>query len=73
MVSSNDAARDDLASIKALEGRYSKAVNAKNLDAIMQVHIPDQSLHAFDLVPLRQYVGSAAYRKVWEGFFAAFP
>jgi ketosteroid isomerase-like protein len=65
-----DAGADDVAQIKALEGRFAAAVNAKDVDAIMKVYVPGESLLAFDLVPPRQYVGAAAYRKDWEGFFA---
>ena len=65
-----DAGADDVAQIKVVEDQYFAAVNAKDVDAIMKVYVPGESLLSFDLVPPRQYVGAAAYRKDWEGFFA---
>lgn len=62
------AGETDLDEIKALEERFVAAVNAKDIDAIMSVYIPDESLLVFDLAPPRQYVGAAAYRKNWEDF-----
>ena len=67
------ARADARADIKALEDRFAAAVKAKDLDAIMQVYVPDQSLVVFDVVPPRQYVGAAAYRKDWQEFLAMFP
>jgi uncharacterized protein (TIGR02246 family) len=61
------AAADDVAQIKALEERFAAAVTAKDVDAIMKVYVPGESLVVFDVVPPRQYVGAAAYRKDWEG------
>jgi uncharacterized protein (TIGR02246 family) len=63
-------ARSDKAQIEALEDRFAAALNAKDLDAIMKVYVPDQSLFVFDVVPPRQYVGADAYRKDWQGFLA---
>ena len=62
-------ARED---IKALEDRFIAAVKAKDLDAIMKVYVPDQTLFVFDVVPPRQYVGAAAYRKDWQEFLDTF-
>src|SRR5690348_11012100 len=62
-------ARED---IRALEDRFAAAVKAKDVDAIMKVYVPDQTLFVFDVVPPRQYVGAAAYRKDWQQFFALF-
>ncbi len=61
------------AEIKALEDQFVAAFKAKNLDAIMKVYVPDQSLVVFDVVPPRQYVGAAAYRKDWQEFLGNFP
>jgi ketosteroid isomerase-like protein len=36
----------------------------------MKAYVPGESLFVFDVVPPRQYVGAAAYRKDWEGFLA---
>ena len=63
---------DDEAKIRALENQFAAAVNAKSLDAIMKVYVPDETLLVFDVVPPRQYVGAKAYRKDWEDFLALF-
>jgi ketosteroid isomerase-like protein len=63
---------DDGAAIKALEDRLIAAVKAKDVDAIMKVYVDDESLHVFDVIPPRQYVGAKAYRKDWEGFLGTF-
>jgi ketosteroid isomerase-like protein len=63
-------ASDDIALIRALEDRYCTAFNAKDLDGIMSVYVPGDHLHAFDVVPPRQYVGAEACREVWAGLFA---
>lgn len=60
------------AAIEALESRFVAAFNAKDLDAIMKVYVPDQSLFVFDIVPPRQYVGADAYRKDWKDFLGTF-
>ena len=66
------ARADAKADIKALEDRLVAAIKAKDVDAIMKVYVPDQSLVVFDVVPPRQYVGAAAYRKDWQEFLAMF-
>jgi uncharacterized protein (TIGR02246 family) len=58
--------------IKALEGRFAAAVSAKDLDGIMKVYAPGDGLFVFDVVPPRQYVGAAAYRKDWAAFLASY-
>jgi len=63
---------DDEAKIRALENQFVAAVNAKDLDAIMKVYMPDETLLVFDVVPPRQYVGAKAYREDWEDFLALF-
>jgi ketosteroid isomerase-like protein len=65
------AASDD-AQIRALEARFAAAFSKKDVDAIMKVYVPGKSLVVFDVVPPRQYVGAAAYRKDWEGFLGLF-
>jgi hypothetical protein len=62
---------DALADIKALEDRFVAAFKAKDPDAIMKVYVPDQTLFVFDVVPPRQYVGAAAYRKDCRSFSTA--
>jgi ketosteroid isomerase-like protein len=58
------------ADIGALELQFAVAVNAKDVDALMKVYDPD--VFVFDVVPPRQYVGAAAYRKDWEAFMGAY-
>jgi uncharacterized protein (TIGR02246 family) len=60
-------APSDEAQIRALESRFAAAFNAKDVDDIMKVYVPDDSLVVFDVVPPRQYVGAEAYRKDWQG------
>jgi uncharacterized protein (TIGR02246 family) len=66
------AKADARADIKALEDRFIAAVTAKDLDAIMKVYVPDQTLFVFDVEPPQQYVGAAAYRKDWQAFVDSF-
>jgi len=42
---------DDEAKIRALENQFVAAVNAKDLDAIIKVYMPDETLLVFDVVP----------------------
>jgi ketosteroid isomerase-like protein len=65
-------ATNDKAEIQALEDRFGAAFNAKDLDAIMKVYAPGESLFVFDVVPPRDYVGWEAYRKDWQTFLATF-
>ncbi len=67
------ASTDDKAAIEALEQRYIKAFNAKNIDAIMANYAPANQLFVFDAVPPREYPNWEAYKKDWEGLFAAYP
>jgi ketosteroid isomerase-like protein len=62
----------DEASIRALESRFVAAVNAKDVNAIMKVYVPEESLFVFDVVPPRQYVGATAYAKDWTDFLGMF-
>lgn len=64
------AGSSDEDAIRALESRFAAAFTAKDVDAIMKMYVPDESLVVFDVVPPRQYVGADAYRKDWEEFFA---
>ena len=73
MVAFGSPARADAgADIRALEERFVAAFKAKDVDAIMKVYAPDQTLVVFDVVPPRQYVGAAAYRKDWQTFLDSF-
>jgi uncharacterized protein (TIGR02246 family) len=68
-----DTRAADEQAIRGMYDRYSAAVEAKDVDAIMSFYIPDETLVAFDAFPPRQYVGATAYRKDYADFFAAFP
>src|SRR5690348_7667442 len=72
MAFGSPAQADAKADIRALEERFVAAFKAKDLDAIMKVYAPGQTLVVFDVVPPRQYVGAAAYRKDWQTFFSGF-
>jgi ketosteroid isomerase-like protein len=61
------AGPSDEAQIRALEARFAAAFHAKDVNAIMRAYATD-GLLVFDVVPPRQYVGAAAYRKDWTGF-----
>jgi uncharacterized protein (TIGR02246 family) len=60
----------DEAAIRALEARFAAAVNAKDVDAIMNVYAP--GVFVYDVVPPRQYVGADAYRKDWQALMSGF-
>ena len=62
---------DARADIRALEDRFVAAFKAKDVDAIMKMYPPGQTLVVFDVVPPRQYVGAAAYRKDWQTFLGS--
>ena len=66
------AKSEDEAKIEALAAAFTAAVNAKDVDAIMKVYVPDESLVIFDIIPPRQYVGANAFRTDWENFVAMF-
>ncbi len=66
------AKSEDEAKIEALVNMFTAAVNAKDVDAIMKVYVPDESLVVFDAIPPRQYVGANAYRTDWKGFVDLF-
>ena len=66
------AGPSDHAQIEALERGIDAGINAKNVDKIMSYYARE-NLFVFDVVPPREYVGWAAYRKDWQDLFAAFP
>jgi ketosteroid isomerase-like protein len=49
--------------------KFADAFAAKDVDAIMALY--DPNVLVFDVVPPRQYVGAAAYRKDWEVLFGS--
>jgi uncharacterized protein (TIGR02246 family) len=68
-----DTTAQDQAAIKALEDRFVTAFDARDVNAIMALYTPGDSLIVFDATPPRQYTGWAAYKKDWEAIFAANP
>jgi uncharacterized protein (TIGR02246 family) len=68
-----DTKAKDEAEIRALEQRFSKAFKAKDINGIMSVYVPGQTLFVFDVSPPREHVGFNDYKKDWEDFFASFP
>ena len=62
----------DKEKIEALYQRYLKAFNAKDVNTIMAMYDSDE-LFVFDVVPPQEYKSWAAYKKDWEGLFAAYP
>ena len=47
-----------------------KALNAKDIDAVMSLYAPD--LVSFDIVPPLRYTGSDNKRRAWEEVFATY-
>jgi ketosteroid isomerase-like protein len=62
----------DVEDLTALEERFTTAFRAKDVNAIMQLCIPDDSLVVFDVHPPRQFKGPQAYRKDWQDLFNQF-
>lgn len=59
------------AQIRALEDQFTKAVSAKDVNAIMALYVPGNELFVFDVIPPRQYVGWDAYKKDWQDFLGS--
>ena len=57
----------DQAAIQAQYKHFIDAFNKKDPDGVMAVYAPE--VFVFDVVPPRQYVGAAAYKKDWEDLF----
>jgi uncharacterized protein (TIGR02246 family) len=60
------------AEIRALIDRWTEAAQGKNVDGVMSIYQPGQSLVAYDLVPPLQYKGWDAYRADYETFFGQY-
>jgi ketosteroid isomerase-like protein len=56
------------ARVKEAEANLIKAVNARDVDAIMACYSAKPNLVIFDLIPPLQYAGPDAWRKNWDGF-----
>jgi ketosteroid isomerase-like protein len=59
------------AQIRALEDKFTKAINAKDVNGIMALYVPGNELFVFDVIPPRQYVGWDAYKKDWTDFLGS--
>lgn len=72
--STNSAVRQSKSDqeIHAVYDAWAKAFKAKDLDGIMAVYAPGDSLVAYDVVPPLQYVGKEAYRKDYQEFLAMY-
>ena len=64
------SASADKAQIQALEEQLAAAISARDVDKVMQFYTPGDDLLVYDIIPPRQYVGAAAYRKNFADFFA---
>ena len=67
-----DTNAQDVADLRTIEDRFMMAFRAKDVDAIMQLCVPDDTLVVFDVTPPRQRTGAEAYRKDWEAVFNRF-
>jgi ketosteroid isomerase-like protein len=72
MPATGQSKSEDEAKIEALNASLTAAVNAEDVNAIMKVYVPDESLVIFDIIPPRQYLGAKAFRKDWEDFLTLF-
>lgn len=59
--------------IREIYDRFSVAIKAKNLDAVMAMYTRDENAVYFDAFVPRQYVGYTAYRRDYAEFFKLFP
>lgn len=69
---STDAKSGDEAAIRALEQNFSDGFKAKDVDKIMANYERGEKLVVFDVIPPREYVGWAAYKKDWQDFLSTF-
>jgi uncharacterized protein (TIGR02246 family) len=58
---------DDETQIRALIGRWAKAVQACDMDGVLADHVDD--IVMFDVPPPNEVRGKAAYRDTWPPFF----
>ncbi len=65
-------AKNDEAEIRQLLDTWAKAFSARDLDGIMSIYEPGQSLVAFDLVAPLRYTGFEAYKKDYQEFLEQF-
>lgn len=65
-------AANDEAEIRQLLDRWTKAFRARDLQGIMSIYEPGQTLVAYDIVPPLQYTGFDAYKKDYQEFLDQF-
>ncbi len=63
---------NDKAEIQQLLDRWAKAFRARDLNGIMSIYEPGETLVAFDVVPQLQYVGFETYKKDYQEFLDQF-
>jgi len=68
----NKEAAKSEAEIRDLYDRWAKAFRAHDLDGIMSVYAPGDTVISYDIVAPLQYVGRDAYRKDYEEFLAQY-
>src|ERR1700733_14433345 len=73
MAADPPTANADETAIQALEDTYNEGFNSKDANKVMSVYAPGKQLFVFDVVTPREYRGSEAYKKDFEGLFSAFP
>ncbi len=61
----------DAAQVRALLDSWTRAVRARELDAVLAHHAPD--IVMFDVPPPEEWRGMDRYRESWELFFRHFP
>jgi ketosteroid isomerase-like protein len=66
------APNDDISQLHSLETKFATAMNEKNLNAVMAVYAPGNSLFVFDVVgPPSVHSGWDQYREAFKHMFAA--
>ena len=66
------ALKGDIAQLRSLEEAFAKAMNDKEIDAVMAVYAPGDSLFVFDVVgPPGVHFGWEEYREAFTQMFAA--
>jgi uncharacterized protein (TIGR02246 family) len=66
------AASSSDAQIRDLYGRWTRAFEARDVDAIMALYAPGNATVAYDVVAPLQYRGRGAYRKDYQDFLAQY-
>jgi len=68
----SDVGKTNEAEIRDLYNRWAKAFQSHDLDGIMAVYAPGDSVVAYDIGAPLQYRGKVAYRKDYEEFLAQY-